>query len=158
MPFFLTELVIDFDYTKESSARADMEQLVEDVWALFPLIVFGEMREPGHREIIRILSQYVTSPPVLVVEIDQRVDAEYLVPLLGRLIQTDELPQVVVKGRAVGGAKAIAAIQEAGQIKKHFTDLGIDIKPKQMKKKPKYVKDAERREKERILGPAPIEI
>lgn len=133
-----------------------MEQLVEDVWALFPLIVFGEMREPGHREIIRILSQYIISPPALIVEIDQRMDAVTLVPLLERLIHTDGLPQVVVKGRTNIGAKAIAALQEAGQIEKHFADLGINVKAKQMRKKPRYIKDAERREKERILGPAPI--
>jgi len=32
------------------------------------------------------------------------------------------------------------------------------LSDKKMKKKPKYIKDAERREKERILGPKPIAV
>lgn len=148
--------MLEFDYTKAETARDDMAQLTEDVFALFPVIVVGRMRDPKHRDIIRTMSMYTSNPPPLIIEVDQRQDAETLVPLLGRLLGKDELPQVVVMGAAAGGHAAIQKLQDDGELKAYFAKLGVDMKDKKMKKKPKYIKDAERREKERILGPKPI--
>jgi hypothetical protein len=133
-----------------------MAQLTEDVFSLFPVIMVGRMRDPHHREMLRIMSQYTSNPPPLVIEVDQRRDAETLVPLLARLLDTDEMPQVIVMGEAAGGHKQLGQLQEAGGVKEYFAGLGVEMKDKKMKKKPKYIKDAERREKERILGPKPI--
>jgi hypothetical protein len=102
------------------------------------------------------MSQYTSNPPPLVIEVDQRRDAETLVPLLARLLDTDEMPQVIVMGEAAGGHKQLGQLQESGGVKEYFAGLGVEMKDKKMKKKPKYIKDAERREKERILGPKPI--
>lgn len=156
-PPFNTELVLDFDYTKQLTARGDMEQLTEDVFSLFPTIIAGKMRDPQHRAVLRTLAQYVMDPPPLVIEVDQRMDYEQMVPLLARLLDTDVLPQVIVNGKAAGGHKDILQLQKDGQVKKYFSNLGIKIKDRKLKKKPKYAKDAERRENERILGPKPIE-
>ncbi|KAG7529688.1 hypothetical protein FFLO_05494 [Filobasidium floriforme] len=150
------QLVLEFDYTKVETAREDMAQLTEDVFSLFPVIMVGRMRDPHHREMLRIMSQYTSNPPPLVIEVDQRRDAETLVPLLARLLDTDEMPQVIVMGEAAGGHKQLGQLQESGGVKEYFAGLGVEMKDKKMKKKPKYIKDAERREKERILGPKPI--
>ena len=151
-----SELVLEFDYTKVETARDDMAQLTEDVFALFPVIIVGRMRDPHHRDILRTMSHYTSNPPPLVIEVDQRQDAETLVPLLGRLLDTHELPQIIVMGEPAGGHAVITKLQEEGELKAHFGRLGVDMKDKKMKKKSKYIKDAESREKERILGPKPI--
>ena len=52
--------------------------------------------------------------------------------------------------------KQLGQLQESGGVKEYFAGLGVEMKDKKMKKKPKYIKYAERREKERILGPKPI--
>ena len=152
------ELVLDFDYTKAESARADMQQLTEDVFALFPVIIVGRMRDPHHREMLRIMSLYTSSPPPLVIEVDQRKDVDTLVPLLARLLDTDVIPQIIINGHAAADHPKLAALQGSGDVKEYFQDRGITLNDKKMKKKAKYIKDAERREKERILGPKPIAV
>lgn len=149
------QLVLDFDYTKAATARLDMEQLAEDVWQLFPLVIIGKMRDPYHREVLKVMSHYVTNPPPLIIEVDQRRDAATLVPILSRLLDVDTFPQIVVNGRSIGGYKEIVKYQEDKTIKEYFGSKGIEMKDKK-KKKIKYIKDSERREMERILGPKPI--
>lgn len=151
------QLVLDFDYTKAATARDDMELLTEDVFNLFPTIIIGKMRDPNHRDVLKAFSGYALSPPPLVIEVDQRRDAQTLTPLLARLLNREALPAIIVNGKDFAGHKEIMALHESGDIKKALSAEGIQIKDKLVKKKKhRLVKDAERKEQERILGPQPI--
>lgn len=86
-----------------------MAQLETDMWSTYPVILFGAMRDPYHREILKIMSGFVISPPPLIIELDQRSDMDTLIPLLTRLLSTDKLPQLVLGGKAGGTYKDIIA-------------------------------------------------
>lgn len=150
------QLILDFDHTRPA-ARSDMRQLELDMMGLFPVILFGKMRDPQHREIMKMLSQYKIDPPPLVVEVDQRADADYLIPTLARLLGTKQLPQVVLNGHAAGGYKAIQAAFDGKDFKELIATSGAEVTEKKTKKKAKYAKMAERAENERVLGPRPIQ-
>lgn len=149
------QLILDFDHTKPT-ARQDMRQLESDMMSLFPVILFGRMRDPHHREIMKMLSQYKIDPPPLIVEVDQRADAETLIPLLARLLGSSQLPQLVLGGNAAGSYKEAQQAVEDKTFKQLIARSGADITEKKLKKKPKYAKMAERAENERVLGPRPI--
>lgn len=138
-----------------------MEQLIEDIYTIFPLIIVGQMRDPHHREMLRTMSLYTLSPPPLIIEVDQREDAEILVPLLSRLIDTDVMPQVIVKGYAAADAPKLAALHASGDLELYFQGSGITLSQKIKNKKPKYIRNAERqerRERRRLSRPQPIAI
>lgn len=149
------QLILDFDHTKPT-ARQDMRQLESDMMALFPVILFGRMRDPHHREMMKMLSQYKIDPPPLIVEVDQRADAETLIPLLARLLGSPQLPQLVLGGTAAGSYKEAQKALDDKTFKQWIARSGADITEKKIKKKPKYAKMAERAENERVLGPRPI--
>ncbi len=69
---------------------------------MFPIVLVGKMRDPWHREIKKLLASYKISPPPMIIEVDQRSDVEHLVPLLARLLDSDELPHVLVGGKTIG--------------------------------------------------------
>jgi hypothetical protein len=74
---------------------------------MFPIILIGKMRDPWHREIKKILASYKINPPPMIIEVDQRSDVKHLVPLLARLLDSDELPQVIIGGKTIGSYKQV---------------------------------------------------
>ncbi len=84
-----------------------MAELEREIWGMFPIVLVGKMRDPWHREIKKMLAGYRISPPPMIIEVDQRSDATHLVPLLARLLESDELPQVIVGGRTIGSYKQV---------------------------------------------------
>jgi glutaredoxin len=86
-----------------------MAELEREIWGMFPVVLVGKMRDPWHRELKKLLSTYKISPPPMILEIDQRSDAQHLVPLLARLLGKEGLPQVIVGGKTIGGYKDVTA-------------------------------------------------
>jgi hypothetical protein len=167
------QLVLDFDYTRPATARDDLAALVYDTFHMYPVVLFGQMRDPYYREMRKLFSSYVVHPPPLVIEVDQRSDEAIIVGLLKRLLGVEELPVLMLNGKSAG---SWAAIQEwvlateredarwpsprtadnGSFMKLISTESSAKIQEKKLKKRPKGVKDAERAEKERILSPKPI--
>ncbi|WVW83025.1 hypothetical protein I302_105041 [Kwoniella bestiolae CBS 10118] len=149
--------VLDFDPT-HPNAREDLLLLQNEINAMYPLVLIGKMRDPYHREIKRILSEYRISPAPLIIDVDQRRDHQIFIPLLSRLLSTSEedLPQLVLKGNSLGSYHDILSLRDRGELKEIFENSGsIQIRENQ-KKKRKGLKEKERIENERILKPAPI--
>jgi hypothetical protein len=121
------ELALDFDYTRVDTARADTQQLTEDIFTLFPLVIVGRTRNPHHRELLRTMSLYIYSPPPLVIEVDQRKDVAILVPLLNRLLDTDVMPQIIVNGHTAADYTKRATRQASGDLERYFQDDGITL-------------------------------
>ncbi|KAI5450082.1 hypothetical protein NCC49_003709 [Naganishia albida] len=150
------QLVLDFDFTRPS-ARADLSALVADTFAMYPVVLFGQMRDPYYREMRKLFSGYVVHPAPLVVEVDQRADEEIILALLQRLLGIKELPVLMLNGQSAGTWPQIQETADNGNFMKLIaTRSSAKIQEKKLKKRPKGVKDAERRENERILKPKPI--
>jgi hypothetical protein len=146
--------VLDFDPARPN-ARDDLDLLQTEVNALFPVVLFGKMRDPWHREIKKVLAEYKITPSPLIVDVDQRRDHLLFIPLLSRLLNTTELPQLLVQGKSLGSYHDILEMKDKGTFRKTLEASGA-VTVRDAKKKKKGIKEAQRMENERILGPKPI--
>ena len=146
--------VLDFD-PLGPNAKEDLELLNTEVHALFPLVLLGKMRDPWHREVKKMLAEYKITPSPLIIDVDQRRDHLLFIPLISRLLNTTELPQLLLKGKPLGSYHEILEMKDKGKLVKTLEDSNA-ISIRAAKKKKKGVKEAIRLENERILGPQPI--
>lgn len=146
-------LILDFDPT-HPNARDDLDLLKDEIHTLYPLILFGKMRDPWHREVKKMLAEYKIVPAPLVIELDQRPDSGVFAPLLARLLGTNELPQLTLFGKSLGSYHDVLNLREKGKLKSTLEAGGLSVKA--AKKNKKRVRETEREENERVLGPRPI--
>ncbi|TYJ55378.1 hypothetical protein B9479_003881 [Cryptococcus floricola] len=147
-------LVLDFD-PASPRARADLELVQSEINALYPLVLFGKMRDPRYRKLKNLLSQVKISPPPLVIEVDQRRDQTVFIPTIARLLGTDDLPQITLQGKPFGSYEELVEMHTAGTLFSQIEATGA-VEVKQLKKKSKGQRERERLENERVLGPAPV--
>nr|XP_031862726.1 uncharacterized protein CI109_001738 [Kwoniella shandongensis]KAA5529798.1 hypothetical protein CI109_001738 [Kwoniella shandongensis] len=147
-------VILDFD-PAHPNAQHDLELLQNEINTLYPLILFGRMRDPWHREIKRMLAEYKIMPTPLIIDVDQRKDHSIFIPVLSRLLDTTDLPQLVLQGEPLGSYHDILDLREKGILQSTLEASGA-MSVSQIKKKKKGGKEKERIENERILGPAPI--
>lgn len=145
--------ILDFDPT-HPHARDDLDLLKEEIHTLYPLILFGKMRDPWHREVKKMLAEYKIIPAPLIIEVDQRRDNSVLSATLARLLGTNELPLLTLFGKNMGSYHDVLGLRDAGELKSVLEAGGLSVKP--AKKNKKTVKEKQREENERILGPRPI--
>lgn len=146
--------MLDFDLSV-AGAQDDVDLLQSEIHAIYPVVLFGRMRDPWHREIRAMLSEYKITPAPLIVDVDQRRDNAIFGPLLERLIGSHELPQLILAGKSLGSYHDVLAMREKGTLKKTL-EMGGSVSVRNAKKKKKGVKERERMENERVLGPKPI--
>ena len=147
-------IILDFDPTTEN-AKQDMQLLQDEINSLYPIVLFGRMRDPWHREVRGMLAEYKITPAPLLVDVDQRRDHHAFAGILARIFGTKELPLLVLNGVALGSYHDVLALREAGTLKSRLEANG-GVSVRVAKKKKKGVKERERKENERILGPKPI--
>ncbi|WWC61062.1 uncharacterized protein I303_103640 [Kwoniella dejecticola CBS 10117] len=147
--------ILDFDPT-HPNAREDLNLLQEEINTMYPIVLVGRMRDPWHREIQRILSEYKIQPPPLVIDLDQRKDHATIIPLFERLLDTSVLPQLVVQGKSLGSYHDILDMRDSGRLIDTLQENESISIQEIVKKKKKGIREKERIENERILRPAPI--
>ncbi|WWC69390.1 uncharacterized protein I206_103329 [Kwoniella pini CBS 10737] len=147
--------VLDFDPT-HPNAQENLVLLQKEINTMYPIVLIGRMRDPWHREIQRILSEYKIQPPPLVLDVDQRKDSSTIIPLFERLLDTSVLPQFVLQGKSLGSYHDILEMRDSGKLKDTLQENESIAIQEIVKKKKKGVKERERVENERILRPAPI--
>ncbi|KAL7424050.1 hypothetical protein Q5752_001635 [Cryptotrichosporon argae] len=146
--------ILGFDPTAPSAAD-DLAILKDETNALYPIVLFGRMRDPWHREIQKMLAEYKITPAPLVVDVDQRRDHLLFVPLLERLFGTATLPRLVLLGRDLGSYPAIAEMRDKGTLVDTLEASGA-VSIRQAKPLKKGRREKERQEMERVLGPKPV--
>lgn len=115
---------------------------MSEVNTVYPLVLFGKMRDPWYREVQKTLAAYKITPAPLVVDVDQRRDQSVFIPLLARLLDTEELPQLLLKGTSLGSYHDILALQDKGELAATLEAGGLVVRDQ--KKKKKGVKERER--------------
>ncbi|KAK1924850.1 hypothetical protein DB88DRAFT_239974 [Papiliotrema laurentii] len=146
--------VLDFDPSR-SGAREDLDLLIHEVDTIYPIVLFGKMRDPWHREMKRMLAEYKITPSPLIIDVDQRRDHRIFLPLIARLLGTAELPQLILNRKTLGSYHELLELRDKGEFGTLLEDGGVMVR--EASKKKKGVKEHERIENERILGPAPIQ-
>ena len=146
--------ILDFDPSR-SDARDDLDLLVEHIHTVYPIVLYGKMRDPWHRKIQKMLAGYRITPTPLIVDIDQRRDWHTFESVLHRLLDVNELPQLVIRGKVIGSYHHLLDLKDTGTLALTLQDHGGITLIDAVKKK-KGIKERERLENERILQPAPI--
>lgn len=113
------------------------------------------MRDPFHREIQKVLSEYKITPSPLIVDVDQRRDHLLFIPLLARLFGDDELPQLALAGESLGTYHDVLEMRDSGKLRTALEASGL-VSIRDIKKKKKGSKERERLDNERVLAPKPI--
>jgi hypothetical protein len=122
---------------------------------MYPVVLLGRMRDPWHREVKKLLAEYKITPAPLIIDVDQRRDASIFLPIIARLLDSSELPQLLLSGERLGSYHEVLELRESGKLVSTLEASGM-VSVKDAKKKKKGVRERERMENERILGPAPI--
>jgi hypothetical protein len=150
--------VLDFDPARPN-AREDLKLLQAEVNSLFPIVVMGKMRDHWHREIKKMLAEYKIIPSPLIIDLDQRRDHMIFIPLVSRLLNTTELPQLLLKGKPLGSYHDVLDMRDKGTFPKILEASGavsVRYATKKDVKEVRRIAEAQRIENERILGPKPI--
>ncbi|KAI9457893.1 hypothetical protein F5148DRAFT_1151110 [Russula earlei] len=117
------QLVLDFD-TRVPEAEEEIADIVLDVWIKNPVVVFSKLRSAVSRELKSILQTMDLKPPPTIFDVDERVDADVLTPLLFRLTNSTELPILLIGGTAVGSIDRIRELNADGKLKEWVIGAG----------------------------------
>ncbi|KAL1406883.1 hypothetical protein Q8F55_006292 [Vanrija albida] len=150
-------VLLGFDTTAEY-AKDDLEIVKDEVNDLNPIVVFGRLRDPFHRELRRILNSYKIVPAPLFVDVDQRRDAANFVPTLERLLGSSDFPQLVVKGKTLASFQKLVGLHDDDELAAALEKAGgSGVSVRRGKTNKKGRKELERQELERVLRPNPVE-
>lgn len=127
------QLVLDFN-TRSPKAVDELRVLVEDVWMQNPVILFTKLHSSPSREVKFMIASMNLSPPPTIFDVDQRDDAQVLIPLLFRLTSSNDLPILLIGSRPVGSTSQIQAFYQSGELHKMVTDAGAVIDGASVKK------------------------
>ncbi|KAG1895900.1 uncharacterized protein F5891DRAFT_1250520, partial [Suillus fuscotomentosus] len=123
------QLVLDFD-TRSPRAADELNQIVQDVWSQYPVMLFTKR----YQSLQRIIAVMDLQPPPMTFEVDQREDSEVLIPLLHHLTSSTDLPLVLIGGKSVGSIAAIRELDESSELYMLITNAGAVLDGRQKKK------------------------
>ncbi|KAG9043226.1 hypothetical protein FS837_009854 [Tulasnella sp. UAMH 9824] len=133
------ELLLDFNTRSGDRAKAELDNVVQSTWFEHPVVIFSLVHSPRAREVKKIIDSYKLLPKPVVIEVDERRDADVISPLLHRLTSSPTLPILLVGGRPAGNVEQIQAAHEDGSLKRLLADAGAVIGGSEKKKKKKLV-------------------
>ena len=148
------ESILDFDPSR-ADATEDFNFVKEETNTVYPIVLFGKMRDPFHREIQKVLAEYKITPSPLIVDVDQRRDHLLFIPLLARLFGNSDLPQLTLAGDVIGSYHDVLEMKDAGTLRTKLEASGL-VRIREIKKVKKGAKERERLDNERVLAPKPI--
>jgi hypothetical protein len=148
------EAILDFDPSRPD-ATEDFDFVKAETNTVYPIVLFGKMRDPWHREIQKVLAEFKITPSPLIVDIDQRRDHLLFIPLLARIFGSDELPQLTLAGESLGSYHDVLELRDSGKLRTALEASG-HVSIRDIKKKKKGAKERERLDNERVLAPKPI--
>ena len=90
-----------------------------------------------------MLAEFKIIPAPLIIDVDQRRDHSVFVPLLARLLGTDQLPQLVLRGKIVGSYHELLGMQDSGELSGVLKERGLIVSSEKSKK---GIKEKERYE------------
>lgn len=133
------ELLLGFNTRSGDRAKAELDNVVQSTWFEHPVVIFSLVHSPRAREVKKIIDSYKLLPKPVVIEVDERRDADIISPLLHRLTSSPTLPILLVGGRPAGTVEQIQAGHEDGSLKRLLADAGAVIGGSEKKKKKKLV-------------------
>jgi len=111
------ELVLDFD-SRGPRAKEEVESLVSNTWAHYPVLLYSKSRQPASREFKTMLDSMNLLPSPTFIDVDERSDEAVLTPLLQRLTSATDFPILLVGGQTVGTLEEIRYLYKKGELER----------------------------------------
>ncbi|EGN99923.1 hypothetical protein SERLA73DRAFT_180246 [Serpula lacrymans var. lacrymans S7.3] len=93
----------------------------------YPLVVFSKSYCPHSRRAKQLLATYDLSPPPKIIEVDLRDDGDFIKLILTRLTEHSTFPNIVLKGKSIGGSDDLHVLHAQGKLKRMFENAGMTV-------------------------------
>ncbi|KAH9987013.1 thioredoxin-like protein [Russula compacta] len=93
-----------------------------------PLIVFSKTYCSYSERAKDILARYDLVPQAKIIEVDLRDDGDFIKAVLTRLTGRSTFPNVILRGKSIGGADDIATSHKDGQLRQLFEKAGLRVR------------------------------
>jgi len=119
----------DIDVKVYSSFNGDEDwaKHVRELQTKSPLVVFSKSYCPYSKRAKNLIQTYALDPPPRIIEVDLREDGDLLKVILTRLTKHSTFPNIILRGRSLGGADNLQALHNEGTLKELFEDNGLDV-------------------------------
>jgi len=119
--------VIDLKVYSSFDGDDDWVKHVRELENNSPLVVFSKSYCPYSRRAKSLLQTYALDPPPRVVEVDLREDGDLLKLILTRLTKHSTFPNIILRGRSIGGADDLQTLHDEGKLEELFEDNGMAV-------------------------------
>jgi len=119
---------IDLSVYSSFNSDEDWEKHVKVLEKQYPVVVFSKTYCPFSRKAKALLESYQLEPAPKIIEVDLREDSEILKVILTRLTAHSTYPNVMLRGKTIGGADKIQELHEQGQLKGVFESAGVKVR------------------------------
>jgi len=92
-----------------------------------PLVVFSKSYCPYSKRAKSLIQTYALDPPPRIVEVDLREDGDLIKVILTRLTKHSTFPNIILRGRSIGGADDLQALHDEGTLEELFEDNGLSV-------------------------------
>jgi len=92
-----------------------------------PLVIFSKSYCPFSKSAKSLIQTYALDPPPRIVEVDLREDSDLIKVILTRLTKHSTFPNIILRGRSIGGADDLQALHDAGKLEELFEENGLSV-------------------------------
>ncbi|TRM70205.1 thioredoxin-like protein [Schizophyllum amplum] len=108
--------------------EVDWEEEAADLDERTPVVIFSKTYCPYSKRAKKLLTKkYELSPPPSIVEVDLRDDGVQIKQLLGRLTGRATFPNVIVRGRSIGGSDDVQKLHRDGELRALLEEAGVEV-------------------------------
>ncbi|KAG5638326.1 hypothetical protein H0H81_000744 [Sphagnurus paluster] len=108
--------------------QVDWKRAVRKMNEKYPVIIFSKSYCPYSRRAKKLLDTYNIQPPPKVIEVDLRADSDIFKIVLGRLTQHHTFPNVIIRGKSIGGSDDLQALHDQKQLTKVLERAGAVVR------------------------------
>jgi len=121
------QLILDFD-TRADGAGAELKRLVAATWETYPVVMYTKPSAVT-RSLRALIDSFNLRPTPVVIDMNERLDADTLEPVLQRLTSSAPFPILLVDGVLVdvSSAERLQELSESGTLKKLVSEAGAVI-------------------------------
>ncbi|KAI9437613.1 thioredoxin-like protein [Lactarius indigo] len=106
----------------------DWAARVKHLNAEAPLIVFSKTYCPFSQRAKDLILRYDLVPPPKIIEVDLRDDGDFIKAVLTRLTGRNTFPNVILRGKSIGGSDDIAAMHKDGRLRQVFEKADLQVR------------------------------
>jgi len=118
---------IDLKVYSSFDGDDDWTKHVRELQKNSPLVVFSKSYCPYSKRAKELIQTYALDPPPRIVEVDLRKDGDLVKVILTRLTKHSTFPNIILRGRSLGGADDLRALHDAGKLESLFEDNGLSV-------------------------------